>query len=362
MLSVIVWSAAFVLPSSWQPPPHWHAHEMLAGFLYPAVAGFLLTAVCNWTGCKPLNGKRLASLWFLWLIARACWLAGFENGFVSILDLTFLPLIIASAGLPILRVQQWRQLPLLLALSLLWLSDLAFHLSGDARWLHLGVELAALLVLLVAARITPAFSRNWLHKMGQDPQQVRDSAALGNMILLSFLLLITVEAVTIAGTPLPANGLISVFALITATLISWRLLLWRGWLVFKEPLLWILHLGAAWVVVGLMLRAGNESGLITASAWRHALGAGALGTMILGVISRVSLGHTGRTLSLPAGMKIAFVLVITAAIVRVSTALTIVNFEGGLLTSTLCWTGAFALFLIRYSPILTQPRIDGRSG
>ena len=146
--------------------PAWHAHEMLYGFLAAAIAGFLLTAVCRWTDSDPVAGAPLLGLHALWLLPRLAAASGVPLLVVQLADLVFLPLVILAAARPIVRVRQWRQLPLLAALALFWFCDLAFHASGDARWLQGGLLIGALLVFLVGSRITPVFSRNWLRQRG----------------------------------------------------------------------------------------------------------------------------------------------------------------------------------------------------
>jgi len=355
VLSVIGAGPALVLP-------HWHPHEMLAGFLYPAIAGFLLTAVCNWTHSRPLRGGGLMGLWVLWLVPRLGFFAGLDSVWLWALDLTFLPLVLLAAARPVIAVRQWRQLPLLASLSALWLADLALHITGDVRWLDLALQLGALLLLLVGSRITPAFSRNWLRAQGYDAAMVRDRGWLPPTLYACFITLLSLDACALLlDWNAPATGQ-ALLAGTTAVLIALRLAGWSPRAVLGEPLLWILYAGMLWVAGGLLLRALAVLGQLPDSTWQHALGAGALGTMILGVMARVALGHTGRRLRLPRAMVAAFGLVIGAALLRVLVASNVVEWRVGILLSGVAWSLSLLIFLWCYTPVLLRPRPDGRPG
>jgi uncharacterized protein involved in response to NO len=335
---------------------------MLAGFLYPAIAGFLLTAVCNWTGTAPLRGTRLLGLWLLWLLPRLGYLAGIDNLWLRAVDLAFLPLVLLAAARPVVATQQWRQLPLLATLAALFLTDLAFHISEDPQWLHIAVQLGALLLLLVGARITPAFSRNWLQARGRDVAVVRDLDWAPRALYASFLALLLLDTVGLFAEPTAFAHAQALLAGASAVIIALRLAAWSPGAIRSEPLLWILHAGMLWVAGGLLLRALALLSLLPHGMWQHALGAGALGTMILGVMSRVALGHTGRPLVLPRGMVTAFGFVILAALLRVLAAGGLVSWQAGVLASGAFWSIALLIFLWRYTAILLRPRPDGRPG
>ncbi|MHA7816486.1 MAG: NnrS family protein [Pseudohaliea sp.] len=361
-LAVPWWAAAVTgaVPASMHPA--WHAHELLYGFLSAAIAGFLLTAVCRWTDSDPVAGLPLLGLYALWLLPRLATAAGASPLFVQLADLAFLPLVILAAARPIVRVRQWRQLPLLAALTLFWLCDLAFHGSGDARWLHGGLLLGALLVVLVGSRITPAFSRNWLRQRGGTAADVVDPGWLAWPLYGVFLLLLGGEAWAILAPAGPPAALTAAVSLAGAALLLLRLLHWRGWRVWREPLLWILHLGVLCIVPGLVLRGLAAPGLVADSAWLHLLGVGALAVTILGVMARVSLGHTGRPLVLARGMVVAFSLLLAALAARVAAALGLLGWQPAVIGSALTWFMAFALYLWYYSAVLWNPRPDGRPG
>ena len=176
------------------PALHWHQHEMLGAFVNSAIAGFLLTAVCAWTGTRPVAGWLLAALWLLWLTGRGALLFGTHPWLAMALDLTFLPAVALLAARPIVAKRQWRQLPLLAVLTLLWLCDLGYHLSGDTQWLRAAMLLTGGLILVVGGRITPAFSRNWLLQQGQPAADIGTWRWLEVLTLASTLLLVLAEA------------------------------------------------------------------------------------------------------------------------------------------------------------------------
>lgn len=344
------------------PGLYWHQHEMLAGLLYSAIAGFALTAVCTWTGTAPVRGGWLLGLWLVWLLPRIGLLLNIAPAWSLALDLLFLPLVAGALARRIIPARQWRQLPLIAMLLLLWAADAGFHASGQPHWLRLGILLAGLLILLVGGRITPAFSRNWLQARSRDALPVKTHPPLEWLTAASYLALLALEtaALLIPGMQQPA--LLMVAAAVAGLASLARLLCWRGWLIREEPLLWVLHLGLLWVSLGLLLRGFAAAGLLSDTVWLHALGSGAIGTTILGVMARVSLGHTGRPLRLPAGMIAAFWLVLASGLLRVLTALNTINWQLGVTLSTLAWSAAFALFLWHYTHILCSPRPDGKPG
>ncbi|WP_240451117.1 NnrS family protein [Wenzhouxiangella sp. XN201] len=348
------------------PPMQWHSHEMLFGVVAAAIAGFLLTAMCNWTGAEPLSGRRLQGLFALWLAGRvAMWLSGtLPHAVVALVDLAFLAAVAACAAYVIIRAGNMRNLPLVAVITLLWLANGLFHAglaTGDAALLR-GAELGTMglivmLMVLIGGRITPAFTRNWLLRNGRDPGVVRTRPWLEATTVAATALLIVLLLV---GVP---SMVLAVAAAVAGTANLLRVAGWSGWQTRQEPLLWILHLGYAWIPLGLLLLAASEAfGQIAPTAWLHALGPGAMGVLIIGVMSRVALGHTGRPLALPRGAVASYVLILVAALSRLVTALGWLPWQFGIVLSSAAWIGAFAVFLWLYAPILVRPRADGQPG
>jgi uncharacterized protein involved in response to NO len=271
------------------------------------------------------------------------------------LNLLFLPLVIFDAGHRILAAKQWRQVPILLVLTILWLAEGAMLLQLGLFSVQVALVAACALMLIIGGRITPAFSINWLRSRGQSASFVHNPVWLERLTLAAMLALCIALTIGIAS--------LSAIAATTAALISLlRISLWRGWRFWQEPLLWILHLSLLWIPVGLLLLAGGRMGWWAENVWVHAIGIGAMGALIFGVICRVSLGHTGRPMILPAGMVSAFVMLHAAAVIRVLTALQYLPWQRGIEISAVLWCIAWLLFLIRYSAMLVQPRADGRPG
>lgn len=339
------------------PGLFWHQHEMLFGFLSAAIAGFLLTAVCVWTQTERTHGVRLMLLWGVWLAGRLLLALGAElpDWLVQGVNLAFLPLVMLDAGWRIWHAKQKRQLMILVVLGLLWLMQIGFVTRLDMAFSHGALIIAMALISIVGGRITPAFTTGWLRQNGMDPGAVKtipalDMATLFSMILLTASLITGWQTVT--GT----------LAIIAGTLMLVRLANWKGWLARKEPLLWVLHLSILWVPISLYLLAGSLFAGWPSNAWSHAAGTGAISCLILGVIARVTLGHTGRPLVLPKGMVAAFFAIQLAAVVRVLTAFDIIPWHPGIGSSSLLWVFAYGMYLVRYANMLASPRPDGRAG
>lgn len=361
LLAIPAWLA--MLLAGWQPPTllpslYWHQHEMLFGFLNAAIAGFLLTAVCVWTGTERLHGAPLLALWSVWAAGRLALLAGevLPAWLAHGIDLAFVPLVMLDAGRRIWRARQHRQLVLMLVLGALWLMDLGFHLQPGGPYARGAMLMAMLLMLVIGGRITPAFSTNWLRLNGADPDAVRVLPWLERLTLLSVLALLPLVLLRA-----PA-ALLAPAALAAALISGARLALWSGWLIRREPLLWILHLSLAWIPLALTLLAASALGWVAPTAWLHAAGAGAMGSLILGVMSRVALGHTGRPLVLPPTIVWAFVAALLGAALRVSAALHWLPWTLGVGASAALWLLAYGLFALRYWRILASPRFDGKPG
>ena len=313
--------------------------------------------MCVWTQTTRTHGLRLVLLWSVWLAGRVLLALGGDLPFwlVQGINLAFLPLVMLDAGWRIWQARQQRQILILLVLGLLWTMQIGFVTTYGAQYIQGAVIMALALISLIGGRITPAFTRNWLRQNGGDPDSVRTMPALDlGTVLALLLLLLTVV--------MGASMLVAPVAALAALLSLIRLAAWRGWKTLPEPLVWVLHLSMAWVPITLGLLAAHHWLDWPANAWLHAAGTGAIACMILGVIARVALGHTGRPLLLPAGMTIAFLAIHLAALIRVMTALGLLPWHPGIGTATLLWELAFVLFLVRYAGILASPRPDGLPG
>ena len=365
---VPMWVASFSfglpLGTDW-PPMLWHAHETLFGFATAAIAGFLLTAVPSWTGQKGFAGGPLVLVSGVWLLARlivgssAVW----PPGLVAAADLAFLPVLVAFLAWPLIR-QRNRNTPLLLVLLVLWLCNASFHLGlfrGDLslarQALLTGVNVVVILVTVIGGRITPSFTTTALRARGVEGV-VRSWRGMTSVTVALMIAIAVVDVVQ------PGGAVAGWVALAAAIAQGARLVQWQGFRMWRNPIVWILHLAYAWLPFGLLLKAlALLAGVAAAAFWLHALTIGAIATMILGVMTRVALGHTGRPLRVHPLTTLAYLLVSAAVLTRVfGTWLPWLSYPVFIAVSAAMWTTAFALFLWVYGPILLGPRVDGKPG
>jgi uncharacterized protein involved in response to NO len=333
---------------------------MLFGFGGGAVAGFLLTAVATWTSRPPVAGAPLAALCGAWLTARlgAFLPGGFGLWLWGLASLAFWAGLAGLLGREVAvsrNARNYKVVPLLVAFLL---AETGFFLSlgGNVEWseafLRAGLFLLLGLIFLVGGRIIPAFSQNWLKLNRPRPPVLLPS--FGPLDLAGVLVSAAFGIGFVLWPDSRATGGAGIAA---AVLQAVRVLRWKGWLSWREPLLAVLHLGYAWNPVGFALLGLAPLGFPSLyDRGLHALGYGAVGTLILGVAARVALGHTGRPLEASPAMSVAFLLVTLGAVVRVVAPLG----SAWMSVSIGLWLGAYGLFLIRYTPILLSPRLEPR--
>jgi len=360
-LSIGAWlpllTGDIALPTAFDPLS-WHIHEMLFGFVMAAVAGFLLTAIPNWTGRAPVAGAPLAVLLALWTLGRfACLVSSNLPGwFALVADLAFAVALEVIAARELVTAGNRRNYPLLAPVLVLAAANLLMHLETlgapvppGIGW-RLAVTAIVVLISVIGGRIIPNFTRNWLTARGisavPPSAGVVDRAALGAL-----------HAGLVAWTFLPTWWPIGVLLLVAALLNLLRLVGWRGIATVREPLLLILHIGYLWLIVGVaLLGLSLLTDVVPAAAATHALTAGAMGTMILAVMTRASLGHTGRALLADKVTNAIFVCVTLAAALRLAAAWWADARMDLLDVSALAWVAAFALFAMQYGPLLLARR------
>jgi uncharacterized protein involved in response to NO len=340
---------------------HWHAHEMIYGFAIAVIAGFLLTAVSRWTSRETATGLGLGALAMLWLAGRLAVLmeAAVPSWLVSAIDLAFLPALAVVIARPIVASRNRRNYAFIALVSLLWALDVAGHLDGfglaeawQRRSTLIAVDVIVLVIVVITGRVVPMFTRNATGR-----PDIAGSAWLDRLAVIALIALLAAELV---GAP-PMLVAAAAVAAAAATLLRTRR--WGSLAAMREPMLWVLHLGHLWVPVGLALRAAAELGAVSPVAATHALTAGAIGTLTLGMMVRVGLGHTGRDIVAPWPVVVAFCCVLAAALVRVGAAVALPQwYRGSLIVSGTLWTIAFAIYLITQTHVLTSPRADGRPG
>jgi len=361
VLAMALWLAmlhgALLLPSA-ADPLTWHVHEMLFGFVVAAVSGFLLTAIPNWTQRLPVRGGPLALLVGLWAAGRLAMAFSTLTGpaIAAFVDLAFLAVFAATVLREILAGRNWRNLPMVVALLLLFLANFLMHLEflgaapTAAGGLRLGVAVMVLLITLIGGRIIPSFTRNWLAK--------REAAALPAPFGLADKLVMAITAPALLAWVLAPSWTGTGILLLLAGIASGaRLARWRGLATGPEPLVWVLHLGYAWIPIGLVLLGLALLGIgLPQTAALHALTAGAMGTMTLAVMTRAALGHSGRPLTAGRATTAIYLLITLTAILRVVSPLAEAAYTALLGLAGLSWIAAFGLFVVAYWPVLTGPR------
>jgi uncharacterized protein involved in response to NO len=335
--------------------PLWHGHEMLYGFALAVVAGFLLTAVGNWTGRETATGAPLAGLVALWALGRlGAWIGpGPWLLPAQVAELAFLPVLGFVLGRRIVAARNWRNAGFLVLLTGLWLCDVVYTFGpSPSEALARAVDLVVVMIVIMSGRVVPMFTRNGIGDPSVSSWPRMDAAALFAVVA---------TAVAAAG---PRGPTLVAFEAASAVLVAARMIPWKTHRTFQTPLVWVLHLGHAWIAVGFALRAlHHATGIGLESLGLHAHTAGAIGVMTLGMMARVALGHTGRPLVPPPGISLAFGLIGLAALVRVLPGLVWLDaYRTSLLVSGLLFSAAQLLYLAAYAPMLWRARIDGRPG
>lgn len=333
----------------------WHVHEMLFGFLAAIVAGFLTTAVPNWTGRMPVIGAPLAGLAALWIAGRAAMLIpGIPTPLAAAVDSAFLLVFAAVIWREVLSGRNWRNLPVCGLVSLLALANVAFHLTrglwDPAVGERMAMAAAAILIALIGGRIVPSFTRNWLRSQAITAQP----AVFGPVDRVALTLTVAAAA---AWMLLPLSVATGGLLILAGAANLLRLTRWRGWLAGREPLVWILHLGYGWLGVALLLIGLSVlDPLVPRTAGVHALTAGAIGVMTLAVMTRATRGHTGRPLAAGSGTLAIYLAVNAAALVRGAAPFAGEAQTALLVVSALLWSGAFGGFALVYRQMLTTRR------
>lgn len=354
-LSIPTWIASYL---GWLPfvTRDWHVHEMLFGYLGGVIAGFLLTAVPNWTGRLPVAGASLAALFGLWTVGRLAMLIAPNSALASGIDSAFLFALALIIAREVIAGRNMRNLPVCVLVLTLAVANVLTHLrpldaelARDGERIGLGV--VAMLVALIGGRIVPSFTRNWMAKNGVKPQPAAADRFDTGVLLMTAAALAT----WIAAPTSPASGVLLAIAGIGGFA---RLARWRGWTTAAEPLVAILHVGYAWLAAALMLLGGAAlfPAVIVYSAGVHALTSGAFGVMTLAVMTRATRGHTGHPLKADGPTQAIYGLVNLGAALRVASALIPEAIVYLLPLAAIAWSGAFGVFVFTYGPLLVRAR------
>jgi len=360
-LSVPVWMAQY---AGWLGAhaiiagPLWHAHEMLFGYAFAVIVGFLFTAGRNWANQPTPTGATLAAIAALWVAARVLALTPFALA-AAAADTAFALAAAVALAVPFIRSGNRRNYFFVALLLGLGLVNLAFHLGMAGllelplqRGLQVGLDLVLFIMVVMAGRVIPMFTMNGVPGVFCARLPWLERLAPGSILALL--------AADVLGAADPVIGAV---ALVAALAHAGRLALWRPWLTLKKPIVWILHFAYAWIAVALALRALAAFDLVPPSLAIHALTVGAIGGLTLGMMTRTSLGHTGRALQTGRAELFCYVAIQFAALARVFLPLAFPSFYlQAIIASGVLWSLAFGVFTVRYWPILSRPRADGKPG
>jgi uncharacterized protein involved in response to NO len=351
-------SGALTLPTVFDPLA-WHRHEMLFGYVGAVVAGFLLTAIPNWTGRLPVSGAPLAGLALLWLAGRLALVFSALIGPLPALalDVAF-PLVLGMVAAREVIAARNRNFPIVLVLFLFAAANALDHAEAlgmlpGLGW-RLGFALVLMLISMIGGRIVPSFTRNWLMKQGEKEKLPGQPGRFDKLVLALSALALA------AWTARPDSAAAGAGLLVAGLLQAGRLSRWRGLATLRDPLVFVLHLGYAWLAIGLLLLGASIlTDTVSQSSALHALGAGAMGTMTLAVMTRATLGHTGRALRADLATMAIYAMVTFGTVLRVCAPQLPMDYITALRLGGALWTGAFLLFVLAYGPKLLRQRSSG---
>ena len=357
-LAVLIWlpmlAGRLTLPTHMSPIA-WHVHELVYGYVPAVIAGFLLTAVPNWTGRLPVVGPRLVRLFALWCAGRVALLtsAWIGSGLAAMIDVAFLVALAAVIAREIVAGSNWRNLKVVGALGLLTAGNVLFHLEalsviGGGYGERLGIATTVLLVMLIGGRIIPSFTRNWLARQPGSRLPIPFNA-------LDTIIMIESGAVLALWVVMPESLITGWLAALVGLFNIVRLVRWAGDRTVREPLVLVLHVAYAFVPLGFLLLAVAVlmPQAVPAAGAVHGWTAGCIGLMTLAVMTRASLGHTGQPLTAGTGIRAIYVFAFVAALARIAAACGV--WRGAMLeVAALAWVLAFAGFVIVYAPLLAR--------
>lgn len=360
-LNLLVWGGFYmghvVPPDIFFDPISWHAHEMIYGFAMAIISGFLLTAVANWTGGAPARQIHLLGLCLIWFAGRVVmnFSLGLPDIIILIVENSFIPVLALSLSIPLLKSWNTRNFAFLGLLTLLFICDLFFFITESRTPLYAAVMVIITIISLVGGRIIPAFTVAAIRRRGvkvfQTPQNKIDLMALLSLVLTVLIILFWEK-----------EGIIlAVVSIFSALVHLFRMRVYHTFKILNDPMVWILHIGYIWVVAGLFLLGLSSLGIIPISIALHALTAGAIGSMTIGMMCRVSLGHTGRDLVANKLTVMMFVMMQASIVIRVVLPLIFTEYINLWIISSAClWSLCFVFFVFTYALILWRPRPDGK--
>ena len=372
VIGILLWTAIYSF--NWQglnaayPPITWHAHEMIFGYTLAVVAGFLLTAIKNWTGQQTLHQAPLLLLTAIWLAARLLpFMQGLSLQAVASVDLLFMLALLVAVAMPILRAQQWQQAGIIAKVALMTLANALFYLGLLGYWpagtqlgLYAGLYLMIALIFTMGRRVIPFFIERGVGVSFK----ANNTRWVDRSSLVLFLLFAITDLIAMTQGNQALAGMAAALALVQIPLHGWRLYGWYHAAIWQKPLLWVLYVAYAWLVLGFGLKFLSWS--MGVSPWLavHAFAYGGIGMMTLGMMARVILGHTGRNVFEPPALvgKI-FAILFAGACVRILAVWVLPQWHWWwIVIAQYLWMLAFGLFVWLYAPMLIKPRVDKRYG
>ena len=366
ILAVVLWLLSYrglLLYGGYLQGSFLHSHEMVFGFAVAVISGFLLTAVRNWTGLPTPTGPALAALVSVWLAGRLLIVTG-PPILAALIDVLFVPMLAVAVARPIIKSRNQRNYKIVVLLALIALCNIFYHLAAMGplpAWLAyttivVALDLLTILYAIVAGRVIPAFTRNAIASSDPRSSTWVEVAAFGALILT---IIVKISSDWVHVPALLPNALV----IIAAVAHTFRLTYWQPYKTVGNPLLWMLPVAYSWLPIALLLRVLAQYSMVAPSAWIHALTIGAISSLMLAMMARSALGHTGRDLKASGMDMAAFVFLQLAAILRVLASLLPADIYFLIVVASgVLWVLAFGTFLYRYLPMLVQPRIDGRPG
>ena len=367
ILAMAIWMANYVFSVEFAfsgvSPGLWHAHEMMFGYVMAVVAGFLLTAIKNWTGEEVLRGKALAFLFLLWLLARLLPLSGFmlPVELIGVVDVAFLFFLTVACLRPVLKVKQYKQIGIISKLFLLMLCNVAYYLglmgviAEGVQWgLYSALYMIIALVLVMMRRVMPMFIQNGID----------GDIKLKNHAWVDYSSLVLLVALWLSDVFTEYDNLTAIFSAVLALLHALRLAGWYSNKIWSKSLVWILVVAYAFFILGFALKALSIMSDISPFLSVHAFTAGGIGLLTIGMMSRVALGHTGRNVFQPPAIVFwSFAVLLSGVIVRV--VFPLINMDLYVYwigISQVLWMIAFVIFVVVYAPMLLSARVDDRDG
>ncbi|MEO8304548.1 MAG: NnrS family protein [Betaproteobacteria bacterium] len=359
-LSVPLWVCQYAgyLPIPYLPNLVWHGHEMLFGYTLAVITGFLFTAVRNWTGQPTPTGATLVAFAVLWIAGRILVLTPYELA-SAMVNAAFPVAVAVGIGIPLARSGNRRNYFFVVLLLLFALVSLALHLSylrmldwPELASLQVGLDLVLLIMVAISGRVIPMFTNNGVPGAHATRHALVEKFVIGS-----------VGALLVADLFRASGAVLAAVALLGAVVHAARLYFWQPWRTLRAPLVWVLHAAYGWIVVYLVLRGLAALGVVAEPLAVHALTIGAIGGMTIGMMTRTARGHTARPLEADRFEVVCFLLVFCAALIRVLGGMALPNgYVATVIASGVCWSCGFALFAIRYWPVLSRARLDGKPG